>query len=87
MAKPSDKEIFERLAQAWLKLAELRKRDREPELEVFDKIPFSAHAACVIVAANSAAVLAVDHRSALRPFLSFNIYLKQSSSCLVLKLK
>jgi hypothetical protein len=43
MAKPSDKEIFERLAQAWLKLAELRKRDREPELEVFDKIPFSAH--------------------------------------------
>lgn len=27
------------------------------------------------------------HRSALRPFLSFNIYLKQSSSCLVLKLK
>jgi len=31
MAKPSDKEIFERLAQAWLKLAELRKRDREPE--------------------------------------------------------
>jgi hypothetical protein len=43
MAKPSDKEIFERLAQAWLKLAELRQRDREPELEVFDKIPFSAH--------------------------------------------
>jgi len=38
MNGPSDKKILERMAQTWEKLADLRKRDRESEPEVFGSL-------------------------------------------------
>ena len=38
MNGPTDKKILEGMAETWEKLADLRKRDRESEPEVFGKL-------------------------------------------------